>query len=513
MTHLLLILAAALSLDAQLAELDTQLELSSEYDRQYEQHIDSLRQKLSADPCSFELTQAMVEAYASYQFDSTYAYVLQLEKLAQAGTREQKMTAKLNKAFAYFSAGLFKEAYDELDAVTDIETYPLPQQQLYYARFARLCFDMGTYSGNTFYQHYTQMGLELLRRQIDGTLPSDTIGYEYACALRDLKMERYAEAMHHFQQALQCSTLDSHMRAIIYSTMAHGALMQGQEQLSLQYLIEAAIDDARSSINEGVALRLVASQLHDMGYCNQALRYINLALQDANFYGARHRQLEASMVLPIIEHEKHVMEEHLHRRVTILILCISIIMIILLLVLLFLHREMRILHRTQNSNQDINRQLNEMGRIKEHYIGTFLAEHSDAIREAEQVQTNIRKLVRDRDWKALEAYQNHIPHQNRRQEFMKSFDEMFLRICPHFVEDFNALLLPEYQVVPKKGELLTTELRIFALMRLGITTNEKIAQVLDYSLNTVYTYKTKMRSRSLLNSDAFYDAVLHLGQD
>ncbi len=90
---------------------------------------------------------------------------------------------------------------------------------------------------------------------------------------------------------------------------------------------------------------------------------------------------------------------------------------------------------------------------------------------------------------------------------MRQFDKMFLRICPDFVEQFNALLLPGYRIVPREGELLTTELRIFALMRLGITTNDKIAQVLDYSVNTVYTYKTMMRSRSHLSADEFYERV------
>jgi hypothetical protein len=93
---------------------------------------------------------------------------------------------------------------------------------------------------------------------------------------------------------------------------------------------------------------------------------------------------------------------------------------------------------------------------------------------------------------------------------LKSFDKAFLKLFPHFVEEFNALFSEEDQVKLPDKQLLTTDLRIYALIRLGIRENEKIAEILEYSIKSIYAYKTKIRNRSKLPKEEFDKKIMSI---
>ncbi len=508
MKTLLFTLLAVFSISDDLALLNRELELSASYDARHEQRIDSLRSSLRSSNDSFETYLALTDAYASYRFDSAYYYTQKTAASSANGSYDQQVTAKVMESFIYFSAGLFKEAHDVLASVDNIQRCSRLVQAKYYQYYSRLCFDLGIYAGKqSFYKQYTERGIALSDRQLDLLTPADTVQYYYTRALQSLKLDQHKRALRYFEDCLSGSTITDHERAIAYSSMSYPAGQLGERDLALHYMIMAAIYDIRSSTKEGIALREVASMLHERGQNDEALRYITRAKADADFYGARHRQMEVSQMLPIIEHEQ-LRRERIQQIITIVFLVIvCIFVVVLITVLIYLKKKLRALAEAKEAIEKMNRSLSELGKIKEEYIGTFLSWQSDMIRDSDLIRTHLIRLARERDLKGIVAYIDAIPKQNRRQEFMDHFDRMFLHICPSFVENFNALLLPEYRITPKDGELLTTELRIFALIRLGITSNEKIAQVLDYSVNTVYTYKTKMRNRSRLASDAFYLAA------
>ncbi len=506
MRTLLTILLAVFSLSEDLVLLDRELRHAAEYDAQHEAHIDSLRRSLNTTETNFDIYLSLVDAYASYQFDSAYYYMQCLEKSAVDATRDQQALSQIKESFIYFSAGLFKEANDVLEDMKVEDCSRLIQAE-YYQYYSRLCFDLGSFAGGSFYDIYTAKGIMLQDKQLAFLTPEDTVDYNYATALQAMKRENYRQALYGFEQSLAGSTITDHQRAITYSTMAFPAMISGDDDAALHYMIMAAVYDIHSSTKEGIALRVVATMLHERGYNKDALLYITRAKEDADFYGARHRQMEISQILPIIEHEQLRQEKRLRTTIIASLACVSLLVVILALLLIYLRRKLAALSEAHKSIEAMNLRLTELGKLKEEYIGTFFAWQSDVIRTADAIHARLNKLARERDLKGLVAYIEAIPNQNRRQEFMQRFDRMFLSICPNFVENFNALLLPEYKIVPREGELLTTELRIFALIRLGITDNEKIAQVLDYSVNTVYTYKTKMRNRSALSSDAFYAAA------
>ena len=156
----------------------------------------------------------------------------------------------------------------------------------------------------------------------------------------------------------------------------------------------------------------------------------------------------------------------------------------------------------------MNNRLLVANRLKEEYIGTALCWQSQYLGEMERYQQMVRKRIQEKRYDDLLTIPKNADAHRQRTEFYKRFDEMFLGIFPTFVHDFNALLRPEEQIVLRPNELLNTELRIFALLRLGVTHNEVIAQVLDYNITTIYTYKTKVKARSPLSTDEFFRQLM-----
>lgn len=509
MKLLLLLLFASFQLQDDLTLLKEELGRSACYDQQHEQHIDSLKHRYQMGDNSFQTCLELFDCYASYQFDSAYYYVCRLEEIAQTqGNIDDNVIASTKKAFAYFSAGLFKEAAEALEQVQHLDQCSMMTQQLYYSSYARLCFDLGSYADGVFYDRYTLKGIDLLDREIALLTPADTMQYYYALALRAMKLEDHVHALHYFEDCLTETTLTDHEKAIIYSSMAYPASQLDDNDLAMHYMILAAIGDIRGSVKEGIALRMVASMLNERGTSDDAMSYIQYAQQNAKDYGARHRQMEVSQILPIIEQAHLTRLQERNRRIYALSACSLLLLIVCLIALMLFNKRNQALADARLTIEQMNEKLLLANKVKEEYIASFLCWQSNFINEVEKYQRHVRRTGEVRRYEELKQIPRHADATHCREEFYYRFDEMFLHIFPSFVSEFNALLRPDEQIRLQKGELLNTSLRIFALIRLGITQNEVIAAVLNYSVNTIYAYKTKIKAKSDLSTEDFYARVM-----
>ena len=157
---------------------------------------------------------------------------------------------------------------------------------------------------------------------------------------------------------------------------------------------------------------------------------------------------------------------------------------------------------------DKNTQLAESNHIKEEYIAQFFDLCSNYIDKMEEIRKALLKKASSQQWDAIRDQLKSTQMVEREvQQLYVNFDRIFLNLYPNFVSDFNNLITPDEQILPKKGELLNTELRIFALIRLGISDSVKIASFLRYSLRTVYNYRTKVRNKAIGNREDFEDRV------
>ena len=169
-----------------------------------------------------------------------------------------------------------------------------------------------------------------------------------------------------------------------------------------------------------------------------------------------------------------------------------------------------ILQEANNNLRKVNTHLIEANKIKEEYIGYFFNVNSEYIEKIESFQKNLHRKIVAKQYNDLDNIINNTDLKKERENLFINFDKIFLKIFPNFVFEFNKLFGPEDQIMPEKGELLNTDLRIFALIRLGITDNDKIAKFLNYSVNTIYTYKTKIKNKTIVDRDLFEQKIMEI---
>lgn len=157
----------------------------------------------------------------------------------------------------------------------------------------------------------------------------------------------------------------------------------------------------------------------------------------------------------------------------------------------------------------LNKKLDEANLIKEKYIGYFMNQCGIYINKLDEYRKNVNRKIKtgqidDLYKSSSRAFEKEI------EELYINFDQAFLKLYPDFVDKFNSLLKPEEQYTLNKDQL-NTELRIFALCRLGITDVNQIAVFLRYSIQTIYNYKSKVRGKSMIGGEQFEEEVRKLG--
>lgn len=480
------------------------MQLAPQYDSLREQRMESLQRLLeSGGADKYSVYSHLYEECRSYNFDRAIEYVEQMADEARLLNDSDKIAhAAIQKGFAYLSAGLFKEGYDLFE---ELDTAGMKHDTKvdYYITYARLQYDLANYDHVDMSNTYNRNGDELMRRALALLTPADTALYWRSLAMLDQHEGLADRSIKRYQLALQDSRIDEHERAIYLSTIAYLYSTLDDAEAQQHYNILAAIADIKSSTKETVAMRWVAEQLYREGDIEHAVLCIKYALDDAKFYNARHRQVEISQILPIIEQDNALHLKQRNRMIYVLLGCTLLLLMLCLVGLYYLTKRNRALTEAHNTIEDMNENLLVANKVKEEYIASFLCWQSEFITEVEKYQRHVRRAAEQRKLDDLQQVPRQVEAGRRREEFYHRFDEMFLHIFPTFVADFNAILRPNEQIELKSGELLNTELRIFALIRLGISHNEVIAEVLDYSVNTIYTYKTKVKNRSDLSNEDF----------
>ena len=493
---------------ADIDQLDSELQKKAYYDRQKHLRIQEIEQNPSTS--TYEKYVLLFEEYQSFNYDTAFSIVNKMIDEAKLLSHpEYQAKAELKRAFIYLSSGLFHESLEVFNHI-DPNQLSTEDQIYYYTHYARLKYDMADYVQGDLSYIYIKEGNALSEKALDLIAPSDTVLYWSTSALYKLKMNDYARAIEQFKVALACSTITEHEKAIAYSSIAHAYTLQGQTDIAGPYLIQAAISDLRSSTKETIALALVAQRLHQEGDLQHAAYYIRMAMDDAEYYNARHRQLSIGRILPIIEQEQLLTLEHTNHRIAVQSILLYILLAALLVMLIILVNRIHAIRKAQSTIQTMNDKLMETNRIKEEYIGSSCCSMSDLLTRLERYERFVRRKAQEKRTDELVVIPNYIDAHNCRRDFYKQFDQSFLHIFPNFIRDFNALLREGEELTVKGNELLSTELRIFALIRLGINDNSQISKVLDYSINTVYTYKTRVRNRSDLDNEAFFRAVMNI---
>ena len=300
----------------------------------------------------------------------------------------------------------------------------------------------------------------------------------------------------------------------------------GDREGKLRWLIRSAEGDIVNSVKDYAALTSIAQEvMHDD--VARAFRYLQFAQKDAMFYNAKLRPWQISQFFMDVESTYEEGRLKAQKMMMGVLGTVALLAIGLIFALYFLMKRTRKLTRTREemeamnaqlaqSNQKLqalNKDIIEANLVKEEYIALFLSILSDNIDKMKSFENSIRnKLKQGKTAELLKELSLSTNVENELENFYYTFDSTFLSIYPNFVSEMNSLLADDSQIVLRKGELLNTELRIFALIRLGIDDSTRIASLLHYSVSTIYNYKVKIKNAAKGDRETFEERVKKIGR-
>ena len=507
--------------EEKLRELDLTLEQKGAFDSRKEDLIESkrlARRRACTDAERYSRAYDLLQEYSSYQYDSTYAYALRMYDAAVlTGDPSLIAQAECARVDCLISAGLYNEAFDAAQSITDknLDGAVLCD---YYRTMLRLNYSAANYAqAEPWTSSYRAEGARLSNKLL-AALPegaSDVRRFVEANLL--MENAEYDSSIEAFREILEDPGQDLHQRAICASSMGWMLSRLGREDEAVIAVAESAICDLRSSTKETTALRMLAEMLSSHGEIERPVRYVRHSLEEANFYGTRLRKLEVGAVLPLVERNYN---ESLGRERNLLIL------VLLLALLLFaaafvgfwvIHSQnnrlkdaRRIIEQRHAELEAINLRLAEVSAIKDEYIGNSFYINSEYLDRLSEFQKTVDRMLVTGQYELLRRSLKESTMAKERDRMYDAFDATFLKIFPTFINDYNALFPEGERQYPNTG--LTTEMRIFALIRLGIASSERIARFLNYSVHTINTYKTRVKNRSLVDNEQFEQEIMQIGR-
>jgi Domain of unknown function (DUF6377) len=512
-----------------LTRLDQVIESSQHYDSAKLQSIAKLKANLAAThpddlPSLLEGYTTLLEAYKVFNYDSAFSFGRQLQATAvRIGDPTRILSARLRLDFCLLSAGLYKETLDSL-AKIHIQGAPDTLQAEYYSLIGRYYYDLGDFDNDGYNTpDYIRKG----NNYMDSALrlyPSGSFNYAYYTGLHRIKTGERNQALAVFWQILNRPDLTPHQLAVAASTLSDIYIYNGQADTAIILLIRAAIADIQSSTKETAAIFNLAQLLYKKGDVRNASSYIEVAIRDAIFYGARQRKVQVSAILPLIEGEKiSRVEDQKTIFVTWSVIATILLLAVIALAIIVLRQVNRLkaAQRTiteahikeQAANQrlvEANSKLSEANKIKEEYIGYFFNADSESFDKIEKFKKALEQKIAYRKWDDVIALVNSTNLKKEKEELLRNFDKVFLKLFPDFIQRFNDMFREEDRIQLKDNELLNTDLRIFALIRMGIHETEKIARILEYSGNTINTYKTRIKNKSTVPNEAFELRIMEI---
>lgn len=510
-----------------LSDLEVVKRDAPRYDTAKQQEIDQLKSsfnRTSSPVERFAIGLQLYEQYKSFKYDSAYSYARQLQEIAsQLNDRSRLAQARLKLGFSLLSAGLFKEAADSLHIIAAADLVDSLRME-YYLVMGRLFYDLADFNNDSYHSPaYVSRG----NLYIDSALQvgdPQSFAYIYFSALKDIRSGNKDKALVTYRRLMQRPNLTSHEVALTASTLSDIYIQNQQRDSAIGLLIQAAIADIRSSTKETAAAFNLANLLYQQGDVKNASACIELAISDATFYGARQRKVRVSDILPLIESEKLSLVEKQKRTVIIYAIVVTLSLLGVVVLAIVVLKQVKKLqaakkaiteaHRKeQEANQrlqELNHRLSEANKIKEEYIGYFFNVNSEFFDKIERFKKSLEQKVNDRKWEEIRFLVNNIDLRAEKEYLLQNFDRVFLKLFPNFVAEFNTLFVLENRVELREGELLNTDLRIFALIRMGIHDTEKIARILQYSVHTINTYKTKIKNRSFVANEDFEKKVMEI---
>lgn len=530
-------LSAENNIDSLLIQLEETMSKREYYDLKKQNKIEGLKSLLHEKNLSpertFYINNKILEEYIPYNFDSAMHYIdLNLKLSEQQNNIVFKNKTNIQLAIILSFSGCYLEAID----VTQLINYNFLSKEskkdllnIYVKIYSELSLFTSVKANKSKYEKLHQVYTDSLIQKI---VPESEL-------YLSLKEKKFRDN----RQLVNCKRINTQRLSLAnmgsrnYSTIAFERAilyeLENNIELEKKYLILSSISDIKASVKDNASLAKLAMLLYEEGNIDDAYKYIMFAFEDAAFYNSRLRFIQISEILPLISEAYQIKTDHQKSELRKFLFIISTLSVILLLAFIAIFNQVKSIRKAHKKIQEnnsklkvlnenlsyansklnkLNIDLQESDKVKEHYIGNFLAICSEYVDKLDDFRKMVNKYIAGRKIEELytKTKSGKLIEQEI-QEFYNNFDNTFLHIFPNFVEELNDLLVKEEQIIPKNEEILSTELRIFALIRLGIHDSSKIAHLLRYSVNTIYNYRVKIKNKAAVPRDEFEDYVMKTG--
>ena len=523
--------------DSLLLKLDQAIKERPIYMEQKELKLVELKRQLHRqipDEERFAILGTLLDEYRSFNTDSALHMAEEREQIAiRLGNREYIDNARMNKADVLGMTGMYKEVMDLMRNI-HIDRLPVDIHPYYYHIYRTVYGLMADYAVTAYekklYTELTDKYRDSLLLVNKDNLLIHTLIQSDQYNVRN----EYDKAIRLLTDYLALQKDYEHDVAICAYTLSESYRLKGDKEKEKEYLIVSAMADMKTAVREYISLRKLAVLLYQEGDIERAYSYVKICMEDAAACNARLHKLEILEIFPIINDAYQQKTEKQQEQMKWALVSISLLSLFLLLAIFYVYKQMKKVAAARREVIDANKRLKELNDelhlsnaqlkeanhsiaensyLKEEYIGRYMDQCSVYLEKMDNYRRSLGKIAATGN--VEELYKNIKSSkfiEGELKEFYTNFDNTFLQLFPTFVEDFNALLADDEQISLKAGERMNTELRIFALIRLGITDSVKIAQFLRYSVTTIYNYRTKVRNKAAGDRDLLEQEVMTIGK-
>ena len=497
--------------DELLHRLDQYIARRDEFSSKKEKKLIRMKKKLNLTSGKRErlsLYNQIYREYYTYRYDSAMVYAKRGLQLAEQLHDDYYINLnKINRAAVLSTGGFYSQAEGLLLSLKPEDISPKLMQYYYYT-LTWVYNYWGAFCERSEFKEEMQDKKRLyLAKTLEYMGNKQSALYYYLNGeLEYLQHRTDKKVLGWYQKALAASPVDSRVHASAAYCIAR--YYQDNEQMDIyeKYLVQAAISDQVCPLKENLALQELSTYLYnkDAKYAKRVSKYIYCSMEDAQFYNNRLRMVEISRIFPLITETNHQREIRQNRIITASLVVVSIVSLGFLAMMFFVFRINKRLAksrrevRSQNMLlEELNQKLLNTNKRRETYMRLFMDISAVYIKKLDDYRKLVsRKIKAKQTADLLTAINSYKLAEEEASSFYIRFDKAFMDLYPNFVDEFNQLLLPEKQIVLPAPNSLTKELRIYALMRLGITDGQELATLLFYSTQTIYNYKTSIRKRA-----------------
>ena len=499
--------------------------------------INRLKKNLTTSENTLKRLQTyeqLFEEYYVFQFDSAMTYLNKGIKLAKETQNTYYYNSNtISKAELLSIGGLYSEAIHEIEQVDTTGLDKAQHFEYYFSLFRIHTYWADFCNDKTYTPTHRLKAQEYLKKAMpfcDETAKT----YEYYLgeyAVFVLNNPQAARA--HYVKAIKQLPQNSRFYAMSCFALSGSYGNEGNTEKQEEFLLLSSIADIENCTMENFALQNLAMYIfeHNKDELDLAQQYIQTALEDAHFYNNRLRIIEISSKLPVIVSSYQQTLNQRNKVQMTAIIAISLLLLFLLSAVFYIVKQTKRLSLQQQELQKNNNQLSELNRQQKelnmqlHGLNALLVDTNSKrerlaklyidlcakyIARLKKQQTLVkRKIKANQITELLSQLSSERLSEEDAATFLSRFDKAFLDLYPDFTEELNSLLLPEGQIQNKSTDELTTEQRIMALIRLGVKESAEIADLLFYSPQTIYNYRSVLKGKAI-NKETFEEEVMKL---